>query len=84
MSDNLRTRAAATRAALSETARKEHVNAWLRVHNHVTELAGKPGAKIFEVHHAVEHARKLYLAELAKGLPADLCEKHTLAAYSPS
>jgi ferric-dicitrate binding protein FerR (iron transport regulator) len=66
---------------MSCEARQEHQNAWRRIEARVRDLAATPKAKVFEVHHAVEHARRLYQSELAKGLPADLCERAVLSAY---
>ncbi len=68
-------------ASLSPVAKSQHQAAWNRVELFVRKLAAQPKAKVFEVHHAVEHARQLYQAEIAKGLPADLCERAVMAAY---
>ena len=77
--------AKAVYARISDTAKAEHTAAWARVEHHVTTLASKPrGAKVFEVHHAATYARHLYLTEVARGLPADLAEKHVMSAYQES
>lgn len=67
--------------SLSAIAKRQHQDAWTRIETHVRGLASKK-TKVFEVHHSVEHARKLYQAELAKGLPSDLCERAVMAAYT--
>lgn len=46
-----------------------------------TDNAPSKKPKVFEVHHAVEHARKTFLEEMAKGLPADLCERAVSNLY---
>ena len=66
--------------ALPEHIRAQHQAAWSRCDAHIRSLVPK-GAKVFEVHHAVEHGRRLYFAELAKGLPSDLCERAVMDAY---
>ena len=42
----------------------------------------RSGGGHFEVVHAVEHARDRYFAKLALGLPADLCKRHALGAFT--
>jgi hypothetical protein len=42
----------------------------------------RSGRGHFEVVHAVEHARDRYFAKLALGLPADLCKRHALGAFT--
>lgn len=58
----------------------QHNRAWARCEAHVLSLIPKR-AKVFEAHHAVEHARNLYQAEFVKGLLADLCERAVMRAY---
>jgi len=41
----------------------------------------RPGARVFEVHHAIEHARGIYLAGLAQMHALDRCERLVRAAY---
>lgn len=59
----------------------QHNAAWARCEKHVLSLIPK-GAKVFEAHHAVEHARELYFTEFNKGLPSDLCERAVMRAYA--
>ena len=59
---------------------EQHKAAWGRCESLVLSLVPK-GAKQFEAHHAVEHARELYLAEFNKGLPSDLCQRAVFRAY---
>jgi hypothetical protein len=60
---------------------KQHQDAWKRVENFMTTLFDKK-AKQYEVHHAIEHARKHYMTELSKGFPFDMCEKTVINMYT--
>jgi len=73
--EEMNRRSPAQRAALRQ--------AWKRVEERVITLAtsGKAKAKVFEVHHAVERARTHFLIEIVKGFPADVVERHVMAAY---
>jgi hypothetical protein len=79
------TDAKAVFATLSAVAKSQHQAAWCRIESRVRELASKPingkKPKVFEVHHAIEHARGLYFAELVKGMPSDSCERAVDRAY---
>lgn len=68
-------------AAYSAEIQAQHNAAWARCEAHVRALVPK-GAKVFEAHHAVEHARELYFAEFVKGLPSDLCARAVMRAYT--
>lgn len=83
----LATRAKEALAKLPEHVQAQHRAAWARVEAAVRDLASRPVGrhkpKVFEVHHAVEHARTLYLTELAAFHAADHCERVVMAAYFP-
>jgi hypothetical protein len=68
-------------ATLSDVAKSQHQAAWQEIENHVRSLIPN-NAKVFDAHHSIEHARKLYFAELVKGYPADLCKKNVMRAYN--
>jgi len=61
----------------------DHNSAWKRIENLVTSLMPKK-SKVFEVHHAIVHARRLYLVEVANGMCAFDAERRVRAAYSES
>ena len=67
--------ALAVYSALPPRAQLQHTEAWFRVEQTVRKL---PDCDAI----AIEYARGLYCAELAKGLPADLCERRVMAAYT--
>lgn len=79
MSD-LRTKAKEVYGQMTPLVSKQHSAAWSRCENRVVGLMPK-GTKVFEVQHAIEHARKIYLNELVVGSPSDLCERRVLEAY---
>lgn len=64
-----------------EEIQSQHNAAWARCEKHVLSLVLK-GAKVFEVHHTLNYARELYFVEFNKGLPADLCERAVMRAYT--
>ncbi len=56
---------------------QRHIEAWQRVEDCVISQMPK-NSKNFEVHHAVTHARKIYLDNLAVGRSALTCEQITM------
>lgn len=75
-----RVKAIAAMAKLSPETQTAHAEAWARCESFVRSLI-KPGAKVFEAHHAIEHARGIYQAGLAQYHAPDHCERLVRAAY---
>lgn len=82
--DEILAQAKAKITLLPDKTQKAHLAAWGRGQDHVLSLVLK-GAKDFEMHHSVTHARTLYLTEIVKGNEHSpwSCERNTLAAYKP-
>ena len=77
---DIRAQAVEAFGKMTPAQQAQHKAAWQRIEDFVRSLAPKK-AKVFEVHHSIEHARTLYLTELLKGLPSDLCERFVSRAY---
>lgn len=74
-------KAKAIHAALPSVQQAAHTKAWEDIENLVISLQPKK-AKVFEVQHAITHARKLYLTEVATGFCAFDCARIVRAAYA--
>jgi len=82
LAETPRAKAAAYLATQSADVQAQHAAAWNRCHAAVHDVAAsRKGVKVYEVHHAIEHARSLYLADLAAGKPADAIERHIFDAF---
>jgi hypothetical protein len=68
-------------ARLTPAQQQAHTEAWARVESLVRGLV-PAGAKVFEAEHAVIHARRLYHAEMAKGMCAFDCERTVRKVYT--
>jgi hypothetical protein len=77
---NERQAAQAVMASLKPETQAAHHAAWKRCEEYVLSLRRK-GAKVFEVHHSIEHARRKYMALLAAYHAPDHCEREVRAMY---
>lgn len=68
-------------ATLSDVAKAHHQAAWERIERHVMSIETRKAATDLETRYALQHARKLYQAEMAKGLPSITCENNVMQAY---
>jgi hypothetical protein len=66
---------------MSPAEKALYTDAWKRAEAFVISRQPKK-AKSFEVHHAIEHAHKLFLADLTNGCTAAQCENTVQQAFS--
>lgn len=71
--DDTRTRASEKLAAMHIDQRESYLASWRSVDAHFRQAAAK-GAKVFEVHHAVEKARERFFAAIVEGKSPAECE----------
>jgi hypothetical protein len=78
MSQNILLRARAMHAAMSAKMQIAYSSAWETAQTQIEASAPK-GAKAYEVHHQVTHARGRYLAAMVDGKTPETCAAEALA-----
>lgn len=62
---------------LTKAEQTRYNRAWQQVSDAIEDAAA-PGAKVFEIHHEIEAARRIFKRYCASGIAADDCRAQTL------